>query len=456
MKLEFHGAVGGVTGSHMVINDGSTRIGIDAGLFQGGDADRNRLPFGHDPRSLRVLMLTHAHLDHSGRIPLLVKEGFRGPIYSTPATVDLCGIMLKDSAYLMEEEASHENPPPQETGSTTSPLYRIEDVTKALKQFRRSGYGRKLETSDFTAVFKDAGHILGSAIIELLWRGKTLVFSGDLGRPGAPFLHDRESIKSADYLILESTYGDRDHSEGYSRGRKLQEVVVETQEKGGNVVIPSFAVGRTQEVLYELNSPAEGGKLKDIKCYVDSPMAIRAVKAYHKNQECFNSETRRLMMLGFDPLSFPSVNYTSSKEESRSISLQKEPHIIISASGMCTGGRVLHHLAENLERPECTVTFVGFQAEGTLGRKIQRGDSSVTIDSKHLDVRARIESIPGFSAHSDRGELLQWLKGFDDLPGQIFLCHGEPNAAESIAMTIKDEFGANVTIPNAGASYQLG
>lgn len=457
MKLEFHGAAGGVTGSHMVLDAGDFRIGIDAGLFQGGETDLNQLGFGHDPRFLKALLLTHAHIDHSGRIPQLVKKGFSGPIYSTPATADLCEIMLKDSAHLMEESAEHESRHlDQRRNQLRPPLYTEKDVEKAMKQFKPIDYGKEQNLRGISVKFEDSGHILGSAMVELSFGGKKLVLSGDLGRPNSPFLRDPKKMDGADWLVLESTYGDKDHEDIEERGGKLLEIVLETVGRGGNVIIPAFAIGRTQEILYDLNPYAEKGKLKGVKCFVDSPMAVSAVEIYRRHPECFDEETLSLLGKGDSPLEFPGLKYVRSKEESKSINDQKEPHIIISASGMCTGGRILHHLIHNLERKDCTILFVGYQGDGTLGRKLLGGAKTVSIMDKQLEVKAKIESLDAYSAHAGRSEIMNWLGAFERPPGQVFLNHGEPSAIEALAQLIRNEFGTKVVIPKMGKSYELG
>jgi metallo-beta-lactamase family protein len=459
MRLEFHGAASGVTGSHLVLDNDGFRIGIDAGLFQGGEGKQNRSGFGHDPRSLEALLLTHAHIDHSGRVPLLVKQGFRGPIYSTPATVDLCEIMLKDSAHIMEEEAKRESRNGGDRNEGPSaPLFTEEDVVWALRRFKPVEYGRRVEMGGLSVVFREAGHILGSAMPEISLGKQKLILSGDLGRPGAPFLCDPEQIAEADWLVLESTYGDREHADRADkagRGKRLLEIVLDTVERGGNVVIPAFAVGRTQEILYELNPYAEAGKLKGIKCFVDSPLAISATAIYQRHAECFDSETSELLRHGDDPLVFPGTRYTRSREDSKAINSVKEPHIVISANGMATGGRVLYHLAHNLERPESTILFVGYQAEGTLGRQLLSGAKTGRIMGREFDVRARIESLDEFSAHADRSEILEWLRGFKRFPAQVFLNHGELDATEALAQTIRQEFEADVVVAKTGESYVL-
>lgn len=456
MKLEFHGAAGGVTGSHMVLEAGDFRIGIDAGLFQGKETDRNGLGFGHDPRSIQALLLTHAHIDHSGRIPLLAKEGFSGSVYSTPATEDLCEIMLRDSAHLMQEAADHESRHSDQWHGQSRPLlYTEKDAIRALQRFKSIDYGKVQDMEGFSVKFRDAGHILGSAMIELSFDNKRLVFSGDLGRPDAPFLRDPEKVDEADWLVLESTYGDKDHGKMADRGKMLLEIVLETLERGGNIIIPAFAIGRTQEILYELNPYAETGKLKGVKCFVDSPMAISATEIYSRHPECFDEDTLSLLRSGDNPLEFPGMQYARTREESRAINDLKEPHIIISAGGMCTGGRVLHHLVQNIERRNNTILFVGYQAEGTIGRRLLDGAKTVKIMGKQWDVWAKIESLDAFSAHAGRNEILNWLRAFKKFPSQVFLNHGEPYATRAIALAIRQEFDSEVIIPEVGQRVSL-
>lgn len=456
MRLEFHGAAGGVTGSHMVLDTGNFQIGIDAGLFQGGETGRNLAGFGHDPRSISALLLTHAHIDHSGRIPLLIKQGFSGQVYSTPSTKDLCEIMLKDTAHIMEEAAEHEaHHQSNQKGQFHQPLYTEKDVEIALRRFKPVSYGNEFEFKGVPIIFQDAGHILGSSMVELSLGDKKLVFTGDLGRQGSPLLRDPEQIEEADWLVLESTYGDKDHGNIADRAKMLMQIVLETLDRGGNVIIPAFAIGRTQEILYELNPFAESGRLKGVKCFVDSPMAVSAIRIYRRHAECFDEDTLSLLNADDDPLEFPGIEYITSREESNAINDLKEPHIIISASGMCTGGRVLHHLANNIERKNSTVLFVGYQAEGTIGRSLLDGAKKIQIMNRQFDVRARIESLDAYSAHAGRGEILGWLGQFKKFPEQVFLNHGEPYATQALANAIRREFDSNVVIPKVGQSFRL-
>jgi len=440
----------------MVLDSGDLRIGIDAGLFQGEDTDRNQDGFGHDPSRLKAMILTHAHVDHSGRIPLLVKEGFRGPVYCTHATRDLCQIMLQDSAHLMEEAAEMERRHAREMRRPPRPpLYMGKEAERAMHQFKSVDYFKDFRLNDISVRFQYAGHILGSTVVEMAIGKKKLVCSGDLGRPDTPILRDPQRVDEADWLVLESTYGDLEHERMPDRGRRLFQIVSETVEEGGNVVIPAFAIGRTQEILYELNPFAESGKLSGVRCFVDSPIAISASEIYSRHPECFDQETLDLIKSGDSPLEFPGMEYARSRKDSKAINEIKEPHIVISASGMCTGGRVLHHLMQNIERKESTILCVGYQAEGTLGRRMLEGAKKVQIMNCEFDVRARIESMDAFSAHAGKSEILQWLRSFRRFPSQVFLNHGEEHATEELAEAIRSEFGARVSIPKMNQSFNL-
>jgi len=460
IKLQFHGAAGTVTGSHHLLDTGKVKVGIDAGLFQGpGELEElNRQGFGHDPRQMDALLLTHAHIDHSGRVPLLAKNGYRKPIFSTGATRDLADLMLRDSARLMEEDAVHESHHPDQRDRMASPgpLFLERDVDAALRLFRPVPYGSGFFLGrDLDIVFRDAGHILGSAILELNLAGRKLVLSGDLGRKGSPLIRDPVRVAEADWLVLESTYGDREHADKADRGQRLLTIIKETIDRGGNVVIPAFTVGRTQDLLYELNAIVESGRLPRVTTFVDSPMAISASEIYRRHPECFDDETNALLARGDDPLWFPGLTNTRTRDESKQINFTREPHIVISGNGMCTGGRVQHHLAQNLGREESTVLFVGYQAEGTLGRRLRDGARTVGMFGKQFEVRCRVESLDSFSAHADRTELLGWLRGFKRFPRRVFLVHGEAPASSSLAAAIRQEFGAEVLIPRPGEEFEL-
>ncbi|MGQ9582969.1 MAG: MBL fold metallo-hydrolase RNA specificity domain-containing protein [Thermoplasmatota archaeon] len=455
MRIEFHGGAGTVTGSHHVLEASGARVGVDAGLFQGPPEIEalNAGGFGHPVEGLGALVLTHAHIDHSGRVPLLVKSGFRGEIVATGATADLCGIMLRDAAHLMEEEAARRT---RHGEPGRPPLFTEADVERAMGRFRSVDYGEESVVEGIRLRLLDAGHILGSAIVELEAEGRRVVFSGDLGRRDAPLLRDPSLIDEADALVLESTYGGREHADKADRSARLFDVVRRTVERGGNVVVPAFAVGRTQDLLYSLNRYMEAGELRGLKTFVDSPMAISASEIYRSHPECFDAETLEILSRGDDPLSFPGVRFARTREESKAINSVREPHIVISASGMCTGGRVLHHLSHNLGREESTILFVGYQAEGTLGRRLRDGARRVRVLGRTIDVRARVEALDSFSAHADHPEIMEWLEAFRRLPESVFLVHGERSGAQALAGAIEERFGERARIPRMGDSWVLG
>ncbi len=455
MRIEFHGGAGAVTGSHFVLDTSGARIGVDAGLFQGPPELEalNASGFGHPVDEMDALVLTHAHIDHSGRVPLLVKSGFRGEVLATGATADLCDIMLRDSAHLMEEEADRRL---RHGGRPLPPLFTERGVDEAMARFRRLDYLEELFVGGARLRLLDAGHILGSSMIELEVGGKRVVFSGDLGRRGAPLLRDPSLVEDADALVLESTYGGREHREKAERSRELFELVRSTVERGGNVIIPAFALGRTQDVLYTLNPYMEAGELPGLQTFVDSPLAISASEVYRSHPECFDKETLELLSRGDDPLAFPGLRLARTREDSRAINSVRDPHIVISASGMCTGGRVLHHLVHNLGRKESTVLFIGYQARGTLGRRLRDGARRVNVLGRSIEVRARVEALDSFSAHADHPEIMDWLRTFRRFPESVFLVHGEREGAAALARAIKEEFGVAAQVPRRGEVWELG
>jgi metallo-beta-lactamase family protein len=461
MKLEFHGGAGTVTGSHHVLDLGNKRIAIDAGMFQGSREldDLNYRGYGHDVSKLESLILTHAHIDHTGRLPNLAKSGFKGPIYSTFATADLCDLMLKDSARLQSDDAERDMKRSQERGDRqqfSHPLlYTEQDVFSVMKRFKPLEYEKQFDLGGAKLTMHDAGHILGSAILEFDINGKKLVMTGDLGAAGTPIIRDPVIVPEADWLVIESTYGNKEHDNKANRSEKLFQVVKETIDKGGNVVIPAFAVGRVQELLYELNPYFESGKLPPVEVYIDSPMSISASEIYKRHPECFDAETNKLLQGGDQPLDFKNLRYSRSSDESRRINELKEPHIVLSASGMCTGGRILYHLEHNVSRTDSTILFVGYMAEGSLGRQMMDGAKKVHIHGKEFDVRARMEKIDSYSAHADLPELVSWMKGFKRFPKTVFAVHGERDALTNLAQVIRKQFGADVSIPAYGDSFEL-
>ncbi len=468
MKIHFCGATTGVTGSCHLITAGETQILLDCGQFQGGKAqdELNYEDFPFDPAEVDFMILSHAHIDHCGRIPLLVKRGFKGEIYCTDATADLLGIMLKDSGYIHEKEAEWQNRKNERAGRPlVEPLYTEQDAEIALKNVHPVLYDQLIEINDqVRIVFNDAGHILGSAITEI-WVTENenvskIVFSGDLGVMDRPILRNPTIIKKADYVIMESTYGNRLHTENAMDVRRLMDIIRDTAKRGGNTIIPSFAVGRTQELIYELNrvidSDSEYAKdFADLMVYVDSPMASNATEAFRKNSQVFDEETKDFISKGDDPLDFKNLKFTRSSEESQWLNVDKKPKVIISASGMCEAGRIRHHLKHNLWNEKSSIVFVGYQAEGTLGRTLLEGASEVTLFGESIQVKAKIYNLEGFSGHADRDGLLAWLHGFVKEPKKIFLVHGEPDTKIEFAGTIKEELGFDAVVVNANAEYEL-
>ncbi len=459
MQITFLGAAGEVTGSCFLIETSKVRFLVDCGMFQGGReaAQRNRQPFGFEPSALDFVLLTHAHIDHSGLLPKLTRAGFRGAIHATAATADLLQVMLPDSAHIQETEALRAQRGARgsrEAQAAATPLYTLRDADACLRQVRPHGYGRELRPhADIRCRFRDAGHILGSAIIEV-WvsegeRTTKLVFSGDLGQPGRAILRDPTPIAEADLLFIESTYGNRLHKDLAATQDELIGVVERTLARG-NVIVPAFAVGRTQEVLYHLHRLSCEGRLRNLRIFVDSPMATAATRITRQHLDLFDDNATRLAdwhALGED---LPYLNFTASVEESIALNQIRSGAIIISASGMCTAGRIKHHLRHNLGRAECSVLITGFQAQGTLGRRLVDGASQVRIFGEDIPVRASVHTVGGLSAHADRHALLAWAAGFARAPAQTFVVHGEETAAQALASGLRVRPGWNVTVPAAG------
>ncbi len=438
MKIKFCGAAAGVTGSCHLLSTENHKILLDCGQFQGGKAQDalNEEPFPFDPAEIECVVLSHAHIDHCGRLPLLVKRGFRGAIYCTDATADLLEVMLKDSGFIHEKEAEWQSRKNERAGrKPVEPLYTVKDSEETLKYVRPVMYDQLFEINDeMKVVFNDAGHILGSAIIEL-WTAEDdnvykTVFSGDLGVLDRPILRDPTIIKKADYVIMESTYGNRLHPENATSIEQLLDIVIKTTRRGGTVVIPSFAVGRTQELIYEFNRfylerPEYKDELEKLTVYIDSPMATSATEVFRRNAQVFDEETKAYILKGDNPLDFPNLRFTRSTAESQALNMDRKPKIIISASGMCEAGRIRHHLKHNLWDPKSSVIFVGYQAEGTLGRMLTEGQKDVVLFGEAVHVNAEIYNLEGFSGHADKEGLLGWLSGFKVKPKQLFLVHGE-------------------------------
>jgi metallo-beta-lactamase family protein len=473
MKITFLGAAETVTGSCYLVETEQTAFLVDCGLHQGHpqETQLNRAEFPCNLDQLDFMLLTHAHIDHSGRIPKIYADGFRKPIYTTKATSDLCGIMLPDSGHIQEMEQEWQNRKNSRAGRPSEPpLYTVQNAFDSCRLFKPVHYDQSFNPApDVRVIMRDAGHILGSAILEIWIREGTgadatetkIVFSGDLGNKGIPILRDPAIIDGTDYLVIESTYGDRLHANNTDKVERFVKIINETIGRGGNVIIPSFAVGRTQEIIYELFQ--EEDRFRDQRqpfmqtpVYVDSPLAVSATRIFRENTDCYDEEARRYIEEGENPLDFPNLHFTGSAEESKALNTNEESKIIISASGMCDAGRIKHHLKHNLWRPEASIIFVGFQAQGTLGRRLVDGAKTVRIFDEEIVVRARIEMIEGFSGHADRQGLLDWIGAMQKKPAQILLVHGEPEVIASFARTIDEQFGLPTHIAKLDETLELG
>ena len=454
MKIKFCGAVNEVTGSCHLVTTGKHQILLDCGMFQGGKKEeaQNLEPFPFNPAEIECVILSHAHVDHCGRLPLLVKQGFTGPIYCTDATADLLKVMLPDCAHIQQKEAEWQSKKAARKGlPTVEPMYTMEDAGAALKQVTPVLYDTLFHLNDqMHAVFNDAGHILGSAITEL-WiteEDKTikLVYTGDIGVDDRPILRDPKKIKKADFVVMESTYGDRLHESNESSIKALIDIIADTVKRGGNVIIPAFAVGRTQELIYELNRFYESDKyyhdlLSNVQVYIDSPMAVTTTQVFRKNAQVFDAETRDYILNGDNPLDFPNLNFTRTSQESKALNDDTNPKIIISASGMCDAGRIRHHLKHNLWNPKSSIVFVGYQSNGTLGRRIVDGEKELSVLGEKILVQAKIYNLEGFSGHADYEGLIDWVKGLQKAPQHIFLVHGETEAKEALEQKIREATG---------------
>ena len=465
MKLTFLGAAHEVTGSCTLLEACGKKMLIDFGMEQGPDIYENsEIPVS--PAEIDFVFLTHAHIDHSGKLPLLTKNGFRGRIYTTAATGSLCATMLADTAHIQESEAVWKNRRAKRSGEEGyTPMYTLADVQALMPYFCTTDYGVPVEPCDgISAEFFDAGHLLGSAAIEIwLKEGsceKKIVFSGDIGNLDQPILCDPKHIDKTDYLVIESTYGDRNHSDerpDYIAG--LSACIQRTLDRGGNVVIPSFAVGRTQEMLYFIREIKNRGLVTghpDFPVYVDSPLAIEATSVFLQCDSSYvDEEMQAVIRSGENPLCFPGLHLAVSQEESKAINEDKTPKVIISASGMCDAGRIRHHLKHNLWRPECLVLFVGYQAVGTLGRALHDGAKEVKLFNEEIEVRAEISSLPGVSGHADKRGLIAWLEGFSEKPELVFVNHGDPESADSFTACLNNELGYRAFAPYSGTEFDI-
>lgn len=441
MRLTFYGATDTVTGSCFLLDTGKLRLLVDCGLFQGRKEirKRNYEPFPFAPDSINLVLLTHAHIDHSGLLPKLVKHGFRGRILATRCTVELCRVLLPDSGSIQESEVAFKNRKAKRSGQPQlSPIYTEDDAYRCLEYFAPVDYDRTITLADgVDCCFRDAGHILGSALIQVRVAGPAgetkLVFSGDLGNQGKPFVRNPTSVLDADYLVMESTYGDRMHLPSEEAGREaLKRAIWNTYNKGGNLLIPAFAVERTQDFIYYIFTLDRNGELPPVDVWLDSPLAVAITRVFGRYPQCFDEETSNLVASGIDPLGAPHLKLARTVEESRALNESPGPNIIIAGSGMCDGGRIRHHLKHNLWRPESTVLFVGYQAEGTLGRYLVEGAQRVRLFGEDIMVKADIVNVNGFSAHADQKMLLEWVAKFQVRPRRIFLVHGEANAVAAL------------------------
>ena len=464
MKLTFIGANHEVTGSCHCLEACGKKILVDYGMEQGGNVYENaELPFAIP--DVDYILITHAHIDHTGLLPLLYAEGFRGQIFATQATCDLCNIMLKDSAHIQEMEAEWKNRKARRAGKPeVEPLYTINDAQGILTHFVPCHYKDVLTLTDGLRIrFTDVGHLLGSASIEVWMEEegveKKIVFSGDIGNKNKPLIKNPSYIDEADYVVMECTYGDRTHDRTHEHIEELAQILQETLDRGGNLVIPAFAVGRTQEILYFMRKIKEEKLIKghdDFEVYVDSPLAVEATQVFTKNiMECYDEEAMDLVNRGINPIGFPGLKLSITSEDSKNINFDMTPKVIISAAGMCDAGRIRHHLKHNLWRPECTILFAGYQAVGTLGRSLLEGTQVVKLFGETIDVEAHIEKLDGISGHADMNGLITWVSAFKEKPSQVFLVHGDDDVCTSFAGLLHTDYGFETAAPFSGSVYDL-
>ena len=465
MKISFHGAARSVTGSRHMIDAGKTRILLDCGMFQGrrDEARERNRHLGFDPKSVNAVCLSHAHIDHSGALPVLAKEGFRGAVHMTNATADLTEILLADSARIQENDCRYVNKRERRRGrQCVHPLYSSDDAKKIVKQFQGSGYRQAVSLStNLTARFHDAGHILGSSAIWLQHRNRgnstSLLFSGDLGRANMPILRDPHPPPPCDVLIIESTYGDRLHDDEEDRRKEMaKKLVTHAIQHKSKIIVPAFSVGRTQDIVMRIKELVNNGEVDPIPIFIDSPLALKATKVFRQHPECYDEETYRTFTSTGDVFAAKYIKFVSTAKDSKLLNRRRGPCVIISASGMCEGGRVVHHLKHAIEDEANVIVIVGFQAEHTLGRKLVEEWDTVPIFGVPTKRRAQVLRLNGFSAHADRNDLLAYVRSIHPHPQKVFVVHGEERQSLAFAMTLRDEFpGMEVEVPKSGSTHEI-
>ncbi|HVS79517.1 MAG TPA: MBL fold metallo-hydrolase [Candidatus Paceibacterota bacterium] len=450
MKVTFYSGVGSVTGANFLLENGESRVLVDCGMTQGAHSadqfDINAKPFGYDPASIDVLFVTHAHMDHVGRIPKLVRDGFKGVIYSHPATKDLSELMLPDAFAIMAEDAKRFG---------KEPYFSQADIDAAFSMWKTVSYYVPTELAGYTVTLKDAGHVLGSTMFFFEKGGKTVVFTGDLGNSPSPLLRDTDSVDGADYLVMESVYGDRNHENRDSRIDKLERVINETMRRGGALVIPAFSLERTQMILYELNDLFERKKIPSVPVFVDSPLAIKVTEVYKRYENLFNDTAKGVAASGDDIFAFPKLSFTLRREQSEAIEKTANPKIILAGSGMSMGGRIQSHEADHIEDPKSTILLVGYQTPGSLGRRLLDGVKETWISGRKRQVRAQIDMIEGFSGHKDSDHLLEFVDEGKSKLKKVFVVMGEPKSSMFLAQRLRDYVGVDAIFPEAGKGYEL-
>ena len=449
LKISFLGGTQEITGSNFIFEYGKRKFLIDCGLFQGSKIveDKNGDPFLFNPSDIEAVFVTHGHLDHVGRIPKLFKDGFDGKVFSTPATRDLADLVMNDNLDLMKRESRKNN--------NNDQIYRKEDIEKSMNQWESVDYNKSLVFDDMTVILKDAGHILGSSMIEIKNNDIKIVFTGDLGNPPNPILRDAEKITDANFLVIESVYGDRKHEDIENANLKIERVIEDTIHAEGVLMIPSFSIERTQKLLFEIDNLVENGRIPKVPVFLDSPMAIDATRIYKKYQAYYNNNAKKIIKLGDDIFNFPGLKITRTAEESKAINEIPAPKIIIAGSGMCNGGRIIHHLHRYLSDPKSTLLFMGYQSSGSMGRRLQEGAKEVKILGDYISVRARMETLHGYSAHSDMNDLYNFVQNTADTLKKVFVVQGEPRSSMFFAQRLRDYMGVDAVVPKAGDSFEL-